>query len=82
LLLLEDLGNTTYLDLLTKEPNKLYAEAIEALIQIQKGQTQTTLNLPFYDQGKLVQEMDLFETWFIKKHLKLEMTEKMQFLVT
>ena len=78
LLLLEDLGNTTYLDLLTKESNKLYAKAIEALIQIQKGHTQTTLNLPFYDQDKLAQEMDLFETWFIKKHLNLEMTEQMQ----
>ena len=78
LLLLEDLGNTTYLDQLVKEPNKLYAEAIEALIQIQKGQTQTTLDIPYYDRDKLVQEMDLFETWFIKKHLNLEMTEQMQ----
>ena len=77
-LLLEDLGNVTYLEKLLSNSNNLYSDAIDSLILIQKGEQQSTLDIPQYDAEKLEQEMDLFDTWFIKKHLKLDTDKNMQ----
>jgi len=86
LLLLEDLGNITYLEQLLKKPNKLYSDAIDSLLLIQNGEhlliqknkQYTSLKVPQYSAEKLEQEMDLFDDWFIKRHLNLSADKKMQ----
>lgn len=76
-LLLSDLGNTTYLQLLTPDTaHKLYMDAIEALVLMQ-AQSQPDV-LPEYDRALLLREMMLFPDWYINKHLGLTLNEKQQ----
>lgn len=74
-ILLDDLGTKPYLDHLDKSSaDNLYIDAIEALIKMQ------TIDaiLPSYDEQLLQSEMDLFETWYLNRHLdiKLDKTQK------
>jgi aminoglycoside/choline kinase family phosphotransferase len=69
-LLLSDLGNTTFLQVLTSDTarvDQLYADAIDALIQMQLSQR--TEGLPDYDETLLLRELNLFPDWYIAKHL-------------
>jgi len=76
-LLLSDLGNTTYLQLLTPDnAHKLYMDAIEALVLMQV-QSQPDV-LQEYDRALLLREMMLFPDWYINKHLGVTLTEKQQ----
>ena len=69
-LLLEDFGDRIYLDELLEEPESLYRHAIDALLKVQRGDTDNTArHIPRYDHDKLLEELDLFENWFINKHL-------------
>lgn len=71
-LLLDDLGNKSYLDQLdNKTADNLYIDAIDALIKMQ------TIDaiLPVYNATLLQTEMDLFETWYINRHLGIELNE-------
>ena len=83
-LLLEDLGDCTYLDVLRDKPNELYRDAIDSLVLIQQGHNnksgnnKSTLKVPAYDAEKLEQEMDLFEHWYVNKHLNLELNATMK----
>ncbi|MBE9567779.1 MAG: phosphotransferase [Proteobacteria bacterium] len=73
LLLLDDLGNRPYLDHLNDDSaNDLYIDAIEALIKMQK----IDAILPLYNAGLLQTEMDLFETWYLNRHLDIQLDEK------
>ena len=76
LLLLEDLGCRTYLDELSKHSDSLYSDAINALMQIQQGSPE--FEIPIYNSHKLLEEMDLFEHWYIKKHLNTSINEPME----
>lgn len=85
LLLLEDLGNRTYLDELKSQSEHLYSDAISALIKIQNpskenhsGTAISTPEVPIYSAAKLEQEMDLFEHWYIEKHLSLSLNSQMK----
>ncbi len=72
-LLLSDLGDRPYLDHLSDEhADAMYEDAIAALIQMQ------TINndLPFYDEPRLRDEMDLFENWYLNKHLNIVLNSK------
>jgi aminoglycoside/choline kinase family phosphotransferase len=67
-LLLEDLGSTPYLDRLNDDTaEKLYIDAIDTLVKMQ------TIDaiLPEYDESKLQAEMDLFEEWYVNRHLDI-----------
>lgn len=69
-LLLDDLGNKPYLDHLDeKTADSLYIDAIDSLIKIQ------TIDaiLPVYNATFLQTEMDLFETWYINRHLGIQL---------
>ncbi len=77
-LLLEDFGNCTYLDLLRDKPDQLYRDAIDSLILIQKGSEKSAITVPAYDAAKLEQEMDLFEEWYLNKHLTLDLDQTMK----
>jgi len=69
--LIGDLGNQQYLEALTKgaDPDPLYADAIDALLQLQAQGTHEARDLPRFDYGRLRQEMELFPEWFIDRHL-------------
>jgi len=72
-LLLTDLGNATYRSVLNDEnADDLYGDAIDALIQIQKGSRPDVL--PEYDAPLLMREMRLLPEWYIGKHLQHVLT--------
>ena len=73
-LLLSDLGNTTYLQALTKNNARdLYRAATDALVKIQLASREN--ELPPYDEALLLREMRLFPEWYIAKHLKLTLSD-------
>jgi N-acetylmuramate 1-kinase len=77
-LLLSDLGNTTYLQALETNPtsvDKLYSDAIDALIKIQL--ISRAQIFPEYDETLLRRELDLFPEWYITRHLQATLDEKL-----
>jgi aminoglycoside/choline kinase family phosphotransferase len=67
-LLLTDLGATTYLAALNEgNADRLYADAIEALIRWQLASREDVL--PPYDEALLRRECDLFPEWYVARHL-------------
>jgi aminoglycoside/choline kinase family phosphotransferase len=76
-LLLNDLGNRTYLAELNDDTaNHLYQDATHALIKIQLASKPH--ELPNYDAALLQRELDLFPEWYLKKHLQLELSNTQQ----
>lgn len=72
-LLLSDLGDQPYLDHLHDgRAGAMYEDAISALIQMQTIKS----DLPFYDEQRLRDEMDLFENWYLNKHLNVVLNSK------
>src|ERR1035437_710402 len=74
-LLLSDLGNTTYLDVLdaTTAP-KLYRNANAALVDIQRASRPGVL--PDYDRALLTRELALFPDWYVTRHLGVTLDDK------
>ena len=69
-LLLDDLGTTTYLQVLQDgNANRLYLDAIESLVKIQLASRAGVL--PDYDEPLLLREMRLFPDWYIARQLRL-----------
>lgn len=67
-MLLSDLGSTPYLDQLTnKTADLLYGDAMEALLEIQRGWP-ADHRLPLYDRALLMDEMGLFRQWYLGVH--------------
>lgn len=72
-LLLSDLGDQPYLGHLSNaQADAMYADAISALIRMQTVES----DLPAYDEQRLRSEMDLFETWYLNKHLGIKLNNK------
>jgi aminoglycoside/choline kinase family phosphotransferase len=75
-LLLSDLGDELYLPYLNeKSADQLYQSAMNAIISMLLIPAVQLSNVPKYDSHALNLEMDLFDEWFIKQHLKIELTE-------
>lgn len=76
-LLNTDLGSRTYLADLDAgaDADRLYHDAIEALVAIQSRAGQHAKQLPPYDDALLRREMGLFPEWFCDKHLGLQLNE-------
>ncbi|OHC61390.1 MAG: aminoglycoside phosphotransferase [Rhodocyclales bacterium RIFCSPLOWO2_02_FULL_63_24] len=73
-LLLSDLGATTYLQAFDADNAALlYADAISALVKIQKASRPGVL--PEYDQALLRRELDLFPQWFLAQHHQVILTQ-------
>ena len=73
-LLLTDLGSTQYLVALTEDAqsvDRLYADAIAALVRMQGEGASFQSDLPPYDEKLLRVEMSLFSDWLCKTHLGL-----------
>jgi aminoglycoside/choline kinase family phosphotransferase len=73
-LLLSDLGDTTYLNVLSESTaDELYRDASNALIKMQQASRADVL--PPYDEALLTREMQLFPDWYIAKHLAVSLDE-------
>jgi aminoglycoside/choline kinase family phosphotransferase len=83
-LLLEDLGDRTYLNELSSDSKSLYSDAIKALVKIQGGifteNNPTELTARAYDASLVNQELNLFDDWYLKRHLDIELDCEMQLI--
>lgn len=74
-LLITDLGNRLYLDALNDTTvEKLYGDAMEALLMLQRGAGANTAWLPHYDAELLHHEMELFREWYLRRHLNVNLS--------
>ncbi|MCP1485848.1 aminoglycoside/choline kinase family phosphotransferase [Pseudomonas fluorescens] len=70
-LLLNDLGNKTYLDVIDGEnAEQLFSDALQALLAFQ--QLPMVAPLPSYDVALLRRELELFPEWYVKRELGVE----------
>jgi len=70
-LLLNDLGNKTYLDVIDGEnADALFNDALQALLAFQ--QLPMVAPLPSYDVALLRRELELFPEWYVKRELGIE----------
>ena len=77
-LLLTDLGEQVYLDVLQASPASaahLYRDALRSLVTLQQGGTQYQAELPPYNSALLASEMALFRDWLCGTHLHLEFSD-------
>ncbi|WP_047303762.1 aminoglycoside phosphotransferase family protein [Pseudomonas fluorescens] len=71
-LLLNDLGNKTYLDVIDSEnADALFSDALQALLAFQ--QLPMVAPLPSYDVALLRRELELFPEWYVKRELGVEL---------
>ncbi|HJR31634.1 MAG TPA: phosphotransferase [Pseudomonas sp.] len=71
-LLLNDLGNKTYLDVIDSEnADDLFKDALQALLAFQ--QLPMVAPLPSYDVALLRRELELFPEWYVKRELGIEL---------
>lgn len=70
-LLLNDLGNKTYLDVIDGEnADALFSDALQALLAFQ--QLPMVAPLPSYDVALLRRELELFPEWYVNRELGIE----------
>ncbi|NSX11882.1 phosphotransferase [Pseudomonas lini] len=78
-LLLNDLGNKTYLDVIDSEnADDLFKDALQALLAFQ--QLPMVAPLPSYDVALLRRELELFPEWYVKRELGIEFDSAQQAL--
>lgn len=78
-LLLNDLGNKTYLDVIDSEnAGDLFEDALQALLAFQ--QLPMVAPLPSYDVALLRRELELFPEWYVKRELGIEFDAAQQVL--
>jgi aminoglycoside/choline kinase family phosphotransferase len=72
-LLISDLGTRTYYDELRQggDADRLYADALSALLRIQLRGAPHCQQLPRYEAAELQREAALFTDWFCLRHLHL-----------
>jgi aminoglycoside/choline kinase family phosphotransferase len=76
-LLLNDLGNQTYLDVINGEnADDLFRDALQALLSFQ--QLPMVAPLPSYDVALLRRELELFPEWYVKRELAIELDAAQQ----
>jgi aminoglycoside/choline kinase family phosphotransferase len=76
-LLLNDLGNQTYLDVIDGEnADALFADALQALLAFQ--QLPMVAPLPSYDVALLRRELELFPEWYVTRELGVEFDSTQQ----
>lgn len=79
-ILLSDLGNDLYLNLLnTENADSLYSRALAVIPQIQACEPKLANNQPLglFDEKSIRLELSLFSDWFLDKHLKFKITPKL-----
>ncbi len=74
-LLLSDLGNQTYLDVIDAgNADQLFSDAIDALLAFQRLPMDAPL--PSYDVALLRRELELFPEWYVGRELKASFDEQ------
>ncbi|MEK9719630.1 MAG: phosphotransferase, partial [Quisquiliibacterium sp.] len=74
-LLLDDFGDTTYLQALTKQSAEtLYAQASGALVAIQSASRPGVF--PLYDRQMLLRELMLYPDWYVALHKGCELSDQ------
>ncbi len=74
-MLLSDLGDTLFLSILnSKTSDELYLQAIDCLIKMQQLPINNCTELPVYNKAMLEDELALFESWFLDKHLQIKLS--------
>lgn len=69
---MQDLGSATVLPLLASDAvDALYARALDALLIMQCKVDGS--GLPLYDAPRLIAEMELLPTWFLERHLGMQL---------
>lgn len=75
-LLISDLGDRTYLQHLNEDTvERLYGDALGALVILQMGAFSDAHFLPEYDHPLLMREMELFREWYLLKHRGTHLSE-------
>lgn len=68
--LMSDLGERNYLSALTDNTvERLYGDALGALIVLQAGTFASTIELPACDEALLRRELEIFRAWYLERHL-------------
>jgi aminoglycoside/choline kinase family phosphotransferase len=81
-IMLEDFGDTVLSQVLNPENvDALYSQAINQLIELQQTPPLERYPLPAYGEIKLVDEMSLFDEWFLRKFLLLKPSKEEQALL-
>jgi len=79
-LLLEDFGDELLLNHLTEEnATTYYQEAIDIILQMQHKEC--LLDVPAFNKKHMLEEMQLFQDWFLIKHLKIELNPQEKNLI-
>ena len=79
-LLLEDLGNDTYLSCLTEESaSALYRDAGTALVKLQRASRPGVF--PAYDRAMLAREMALYPEWYVARHKGVSLSDSQRALM-
>jgi hypothetical protein len=72
-LLLTDLGQQMYLSALNADSaDRLYGDALAALVTLQGGIFRDPHALPAYDAALLHRELEIFREWYLGRHLGLQ----------
>ena len=75
-ILLEDFGDTLLSHVLNSDTaDHYYQQAMDQLLHLQQLPTIQGL-IPAYDAQKLMAEMHLFDEWFVRQYLNIELTEQ------
>ncbi len=75
-ILLEDFGDTLLSQVLNADTaDQYYQQAMDQLLSLQQLPTTDGL-IPAYDAQKLVTEMSLFDEWFVRQYLNIDLTEQ------
>lgn len=81
--LLTDLGSIPYLDALNAQTvERLYGDALSALVTLQRGTLTEPTFLPPYSFALLRQEMELFRQWYVTTHLRYPLSAEEDTMLT
>ena len=75
---MEDLGNRHFYDAIKTEGTYYYPKAIETIAKMQKADIS---GLPPYDRDFLLFEMGLMQTWYLEKHLGMQLSQEEKRLI-
>lgn len=81
-ILLEDFGDQLLLKALSSTTvDSLYNSAMDVLLKIQRNSVNLNANLPIFDKPFMINQMALFQNWFLEQYLALELDNQDKLLI-
>lgn len=81
-LLLSDLGAVQYLSVLSESNvSKLYGDALDSLLRLQKSGPRQSDFFPLYDRAFFQRELNIFTEWYLEKHLGIRLSKEQQAVI-